>query len=77
MLLLSQVQQRVQVAPRSENPHTTIARRRAPVLRYLRQNVSFEKDVESPREKSFYAAGHRGESLDHATSFDAAVILQC
>ena len=47
------------------------------MLRDLRENVPLEKGAESSREKSFYAAGHRGESLDHATSFDAAVILQC
>ena len=43
----------------------------------LRENVPLEEDAESSREKSFYAAGHRGESLNHATSFDATVTLQC
>ena len=73
MLLLSQVQQGVQVAPRSENPHSTAARRRAPVLRHLRQNVSLKKDVESPREKSLYAAGSNGgwRPFNNASSADA------
>ena len=47
------------------------------MLRDLRENVPLEEDAESSREKSFYAAGHRGESLNHATSFDATVTLQC
>ena len=73
MLLLSQVQQGVQVAPRTENPHSTAARRRAPVLRHLRQNVSLKKDVESPREKSLYAADGSGggKPFNDAASADA------
>lgn len=76
MLLLSEVQQRVQVAARPENPHSAVARRRAPVLRHLRQNIPLKKDVESPREESLYAAGGSGgrKPFNDAASADALLL---